>query len=401
MAAAGTTAGLLDGIRVVDFGQYIAAPGAGQNLADLGADVIKVEAPGGDQARSVGMFGDAMIRANNRGKRSLALDVRSPEGARVVTDLVASADVVLHNFRHGVSERLGVDASTLTRRHPRLVYGFVTGFGTRGPSRERIGLDIAAQAEFGVMSVTGEPDRQPLRVGFAIADVVAAQALSNGVLAALLRRSSTGAGAVVETSLMEAIVHAQASNWAEYGLTGRVPSRRGNGQALAAPAADVLATADGGWVVVSAYVDQKWRALCTTLGRTDLLTDPRFASNESRVAHREQLLTELGCEFERLNRDEAVALLTSAGVVCGAIRGFDEIGRDADLSASALIVAASGPAGAYDVPGLPFTLDGRRLATTEAAPAVGQHSQDILAELGRTPDDIADLLDRGVVVTTA
>ncbi|WP_328332403.1 MULTISPECIES: CaiB/BaiF CoA transferase family protein [unclassified Streptomyces] len=395
-----TTTGIrpLAGLRVVDFGQYIAAPGAGQNLADLGADVIKVEPPAGDQARGIGHFGTAMVRANNRGKRSIAVDLRAPAGRQVVRDLVASADVLLHNFRHGVSERLGLGPDTLLARHPRLVYGFVTGFGTRGPSACRAGLDIAAQAEFAVMDLTGAADGEPQRVGFTIADVLAAQALTSGILAALLQRAATGRGEVVETSLMEAVVHAQAATWAEYELSGAAPRRRGNGQALAAPAADLVRTRDGGALVVSAYTAEKFAALCELIGRPGLVTDPRFATNPARVAHRPELLNLLHDTLGRLDRAEAVERLRSAGIVCGAVRRFDEVVGDADVLASGLIADCTGERAAYTAPTTPFSLGGTRPATSLPAPGVGEHTGRVLAELGRTPAEIRALTEDGVVV---
>lgn len=393
----------LAGIRVVDFGQFIAAPGAGQNLADLGAEVIKVEPPAGDQARRIGTFGMAMVRANNRAKRSLAIDLRTLDGSQVVAELIASADVLLHNFRPGVVEQLRLDADTLTSRHPRLVYGSVSGFGSRGPSARRAGLDIAVQAEFAVMNLTGEADGDPQRVGFAIADVLAAQALTSGVLAALVSRSVRGRGRVVETSLMEAVVHALAPQWTEYGMTGRAPHRRGNGQALAAPAADLVRTQDGGAIVVSAYTTEKFAALCRAIGRPELKTDPRFTSNPARVAHREELLDVLHATLGMLDRDEALDVLHAAGVVCGAVRGFDEITADPDLLASGLIVdcpGGRGTGGPYSTPSAPFSLDKHRLSTSAPAPETGEHTRQILAELGRSETEIHDLITRGVVFGT-
>ncbi|WP_306318279.1 MULTISPECIES: CaiB/BaiF CoA-transferase family protein [unclassified Streptomyces] len=387
----------LDGLRVLDFGQYIAAPGAGQNLADLGADVIKVEPLAGDQARRIGPFGAAMVRANNRGKRSVAIDLRAAEGQAVIRELVGTADVLLHNFRHGVSERLGLDADTLRGRHPRLVYGFVTGFGTRGPSAYRVGLDIAAQAEFAVMDLTGAADGDPQRVGFAVADVLAAQALTSGVLAALLQRASAGRGDVVETSLMEAVVHAQASTWAEYEVSGSVPRRRGNGQALAAPAADLVRTRDGGALVLSAYTREKFAALCEVIGRPELVDDPRFGANAERVAHRGELLGVLGETLGRLDRGEALERLRSAGIVCGAVRRFDEVVDDADVLASG-IVARCGDGGA---PTTAFSLAGGRPTRTPPAPRVGEHTLDVLTELGRGEREIRALLDASVIASAA
>ncbi|WP_405749850.1 CoA transferase [Streptomyces sp. NBC_01411] len=394
----------LAGLRVVDFGQFIAAPGAGQNLADLGADVVKVEPPAGDQARRVGTFGMAMVRANNRAKRSLAIDLRAPGSGEIIADLIATADVVLHNFRPGVVDRLGLDSATLTDRHPRLVYGFVSGFGSRGPSAERAGLDIAAQAEFAVMDLTGEADRDPQRVGFAVTDVLAAQALTSGVLAALLARSADGRGRVVETSLMEAVVHAQAPQWTEHGMTGRAPRRRGNGQALAAPAADLVRTRDGGALVISAYTVEKFAALCEVIGRPGLASDERFSSNSARVAHRDELLAILHATLGRLDRAGALERLRSAGIVCGAVRSFDEITTDPDLLASGLIADCRGPEGTdgrYSAPTTPFSLDGHRLSTSAPAPDTGEHTGRILAELGRDEAEIRDLIARGVVAGAA
>ncbi|MCX4727666.1 CaiB/BaiF CoA-transferase family protein [Streptomyces sp. NBC_01306] len=394
----------LTGLRVVDFGQFIAAPGAGQNLADLGADVVKVEPPAGDQARRVGTFGMAMVRANNRAKRSLAIDLRAPGSGEIVADLIATADVLLHNFRPGVVDRLGLDAATLTTRHPRLVYGFVSGFGSRGPSAAQAGLDIAAQAEFAVMDLTGEADRDPQRVGFAVTDVLAAQALTSGVLAALLARSADGRGRVVETSLMEAVVHAQAPQWTEHGMTGRAPRRRGNGQALAAPAADLIRTRDGGALVISAYTVEKFAALCEVIGRPGLASDARFSSNSARVAHRDELLAILHATLGRLDRAGALERLRSAGIVCGAVRSFDEITTDPDLLASGLIADCRGPEGTdgrYSAPTTPFSLDGHRLSTSAPAPDTGEHTGRILAELGRDETEIRELIARGVVAGAA
>ncbi|MEV0598801.1 CoA transferase [Streptomyces sp. NPDC050315] len=384
----------LAGVRVIDLGQYIAAPGAGQQLADLGADVIKVESLSGDQARSIGPFGTAMLHANNRGKRSVAIDLRHPEGLRILDELCAESDVLLHNFRNGSAERLGIGPEQTRSRHPHLVYGFVTGFGSRGPSADRAGLDIAAQAEFGIMHTTGEADGEPQRVGFTVADVLAANALAAGVLAALVRRGRTGVGGVVETSLMEAVVAAQATQWAGYRLTSEPPRRTGNGQPAVAPAADLVQTIDGA-VVVSAYTATKWAALCSAVGRPELVTDPRFADNESRVANRAALKEVLNAALGHLTRAEAIALLASRGIVCGSVRSFDEFVKDADLAASGLVVELDEPG--LDAPAAPFRIDGSARGRTSAAPGLGAHARDVLRELGRGEDEIDRLATDGVI----
>lgn len=387
----------LHGIRVIDLGQYIAGPSVAQTLSDLGADVIKVESPGGDQARSVGPFGEAMVRAYNRDKRSIALNLRAGEGRDILHRLIADADVLVGNFRHGSADRLGIGPQTLSEKYPRLVHASITGFGTGGPSSARPGLDIAAQAEFGLMHMTGAGDGEPQRVGAAVADVSAANAVVHGILAALFRRERTGRGGHVESSLMEATLAVQAAVWGEYQLTGKAPRRRGNGQANAAPAADVVEVADG-HIVVSAYASAKWLALCRLIGRPDLATDPRFLDNPSRVANRPALLAVLAEAFSSLTRAQAVAMLDSAGIVCGAVRAYDEIDRDEDVEASGILVQVADPGGEdYRVPGQAFTVDGARRHASAAAPVVGAHTVEILTDLGYSPDAIDAMYTRGAV----
>ena len=389
--------GPLHGIRVLDFGQYIAGPSAGQTLADLGADVVKVESLRGDQARGVGTFGRAMVQAYNRDKRSLAVDLTRPEGKAVLHRLLAQTDVLIQNFRADSAERMGLGVDTLCARYPRLIYAGVTGFGAHGPSRERPGLDIAAQAEFGLMHTTGPADGGPQRVGFAVADVSAANALAMGILAALYERRETGRGAHVQTSLMEAVLSLQAATWGEYQLTGIPLRRKGNGQANAAPAADLLELVDGA-VVVSAYTADKWAALCTLIERPDMIEDPRFADNPARVRHRGELLAALNEAFAGMTRARAAGLLQSAGIVCGAVRGFDEIAADADVAAAGVLVSVVGSDGSeMTVPGSAFTIDGHRRTASRPAPEVGEDSARILREAGYHDEDIADLVERGVV----
>jgi crotonobetainyl-CoA:carnitine CoA-transferase CaiB-like acyl-CoA transferase len=222
----------LAGIRVAEFGQFIAAPGAAMMLADLGADVIKVEPLRGDSARRFdGTSSQSpMFLAYNRGKRGMALDLRQPAGAEAARRLAFSCDVVLHNARPGTMESIGLDAATLRTAKPALIHASVTGFGTRGPSRLRPGLDIAAQAESGMMSVTGEAGGQPLKAGFALIDAATALATSNAILAALFRRLRTGQGETIETSLLTVGIQLQAQLWSEYQCSGALPVRSGNSQ---------------------------------------------------------------------------------------------------------------------------------------------------------------------------
>ena len=373
----------LQGLRVVEFGQYIAAPAAAQMLGDLGADVIKVESTAGDAARHVGWADDAygpMFSAYNRGKRSVVLDLRSEVGRQQAQALACSADVVLQNARPGTMERQGLGAARLMEMAPRLVYGQVSGFGQRGPASVRPGFDIAAQAESGMMSLNGDADREPTRVGFTVVDALAAQVLSNGVLAALVRRGVTGRGGLVDVSLIDVAVSAMANAWTEYHLSGRMPLRRGNGQPNTAPAADVVRTADG-MVVVSAYTQDHFPKLCAAIGVPELALDPRFRENSGRVANRSALMEVLCNSMAHMTSDQVCDLLASAGVVAGSIRTMADVkAGQAGVSADLFVEVAAPNRKAIRVPGLPMSLGGVERRPGRL-PALGEHTQEVLAAL--------------------
>jgi len=262
----------LEGIKVADFGQFIAGPAVAMLLTELGASVIKVEPPEGDAVRGSGTFGAAMLRTHNRSKRSLAVDLRNPEGLAVAQRLVADSDVLIQNMRPGTMHRLGLGPEQAHALNPRIVYLSITAFGRDAPP-SRAGLDIAVQAESGIMSVTGERDGDPQRVGFTTVDAAASYAAVQAVLAALFRRERTGEGAIIDTSLLETALHLQAPHWVDYLTSGEEPMRCGNGQPSAAPAAELVSVKDG-HIVVSAYTPAHWVRLCTTIGRPELATDP-------------------------------------------------------------------------------------------------------------------------------
>ncbi|GJG93806.1 CaiB/BaiF CoA-transferase family protein [Cupriavidus pauculus] len=389
----------LAGIRVAEFGQFIAAPGAAMLLADLGADVIKVEPLRGDSARRFDGTSNQspMFLAYNRGKRAIALDLRQPAGAQAARQLAMSCDVVLHNARPGSMESLGLDAATLRQARPELVHASVTGFGTRGPSRLRPGLDIAAQAESGMMSVTGEAGGQPLKAGFALIDAATALATSNAIVAALFRRFRTGLGDTIETSLLTVGVHLQAQLWAEYQCSGALPVRSGNSQPKAAPAADVIAVADG-HLVLSAYLDEHWARLCTAIGQPALATDARFASNPLRVLNRPAMLAILHDALRGHTGEEARALLERHQVVVGVVRDYRQVEASADVRANDLLMAvADGLGGQLTLPSLPFQMGSVPRATDPVVPRLGQHTVEVLGELGYTADAIDAMAAEGAV----
>ncbi len=386
----------LDGVRVVDFGQLIAGPGAAGVLAALGAEVIKVEPVGGEAGRQSGSYGNAIVRTFNRGKRSIALDLRSAEGQTVALRLAASADVVVQNMRPGAMTALGLGHEELREKNPRLIYASVSGFPSDGPSRNRAGLDIAAQAESGMMSMTGEPGRDPQRVGYPVVDVAASTQLAQGVLAALFVRERSGVGDHVHVSLLEAAVHLQGPVWAEADATGIELMRSGNGQPTVAPAADVIRVADGD-IVLSAYTPAHWRRLCDVIGRPGLLDDPRFADNPSRVRHRTELLELLHQALSGYSRAELLARLTDHGIVAGAIRTIGEVPTSPDALESGMFLTASDSLGGHvAVPRLPFRLHGWSEEDGDV-PLAGEHTEQILTDVGLSETEIASLVECGAV----
>jgi crotonobetainyl-CoA:carnitine CoA-transferase CaiB-like acyl-CoA transferase len=373
----------LAGLRVVEFGQYIAVPAAGQLLRDLGAEVIKVEAAGGDPARHAGWTQDEfgpMFAAYNRGKRSVVLDLRSQEGRDRAFQLAIGADVVLQNARPGAMARAGIAPEQLRAACPRLIVATVTGYGVGSAFAGRSGLDIAAQAESGMMSINGPAGASPTRVGFAVVDVMTSQVLANAVLAALVRRGIHGEGASIDISLLDVATASMTYPWAEYALLDRIPIRSGNGQPTSAPAADVIATRDGA-VVISAYEDAHFCRLAEAVGRDHLASDPRFLSNASRVAHRKPLLDALQEAFATFNTQDLCELLGKAGVVVAAVRNFDQVRTGANGLSPGLFLKVESPTkGTFELPGSPCRMDGQAAAPT-SLPGIGEHTAQVLAEL--------------------
>ncbi|MGE3348984.1 MAG: CaiB/BaiF CoA transferase family protein [Ramlibacter sp.] len=387
----------LKGVRVLDFGQYIAGPGAAMALADLGASVIKVEPIAGDQARHIGRYGESMIRAYNRGKQSIALDLKSEAGQQVAWRLIARSDVLIQNLRPGVVDKLGLGPGIVRERFPRLIYLSIAGFGSLGPSRDRPGYDIAAQAESGLMSVTGEPDRPPQKVGVPIIDAAAAQLGAQAVLAALYGREKTGVGEFLETSLLEVAMHLQAATWCEYLGGAPEPTRMGDGQPNNAPAAEVIATRDG-HIVLSAYADDHWERLCRVMGREELVADARFCTNARRVENRAALKAVLRECFSGMSSEECVTLLGQRQIVAGAVRTYRQVLESPDICESDILVEALAADGThYRALGLPYRLGNAPRATPPAAPLCGEDTDAVLAEAGYGEDEIRDLRREGTV----
>ena len=389
------SAGPLDGIRVVDLTQARAGPTCVRVLADMGASVIQVVRPGPAQGFEGGL--PSFDRENlHRNKRSVAIDLQTEAGRDVFLRLVRDADVVVENFRPDVKHRLGIDYETLSAANERLVYGSISGFGQTGPYASRPGVDQIAQGLGGLMSITGPPGGGPWRVGIAISDLAAGMFLAHGILAALLERERSGKGQWVQTSLLEAMVAMldfQATRW----LIGReVPPQAGNDHPTLFPMG-VFETADGP-INVAASGGRMWRDFLEVIGRQELADDERFREPASRARHREELRE--ACQEALRQKPSAywIEALNAAGVPCGPILSIDQVFEDAQVRHLGLAQAIASPHfGSLAIVRPPLTLSRTPASLRRAAPLPGEHTAEVLREIGFEDGEIERLKETGVV----
>ena len=386
----------LAGLRVLDLTQVMAGPFCCQVLGDLGADVVKVEPPGsGDQSRrSMGfrMKGEdtAAFLAVNRNKRSAALNLKDDAHREAFHRLAATADVLVENFRPGVTTRLGIDYDTLAAINPRLIYASISGFGQTGPYAMRPGFDLIAQGVAGVMSVTGEPGGDPVKCGVPVSDLAAGLFCAIGILAAHRAREQTGEGQRLDTSLFEGALALSIWETAELWATGRVPEPLGSAHRLTAPY-QALRTRDG-HITVGGNNDRLWTRLCEAIGRKELTDDPRFATNDGRMEHRADLVAELETAFGERETAEWVEVLLEAGVPCGPIHDYAQVVADPQTLAREMVVELEHPVeGTVQALGMPLKLSATPGEIRRAAPLLGQHTEEVLREAGLGADEIAAL----------
>ena len=393
--------GPLQGIRVVELAQIMAGPTCGMLLADMGADVVKVEKlPGGDDTRSYSrpsVNGEsAAFMMLNRNKRGIAVNLKTAGGLAVVKRLLAGADVVTENYRRGTLEKLGLGWDVLRALNPRLVYGVVSGYGRTGPYADKGGFDLIAQGFSGLMSITGEPGGPPVKAGSPIADINAGILAALGIVSALHARHATGRGQVVDTSLMEAAIQQTYWQSAIYLATGDNPGPSGSAHILTAPY-QAFPTADG-WVNVGGANQSNWERIARAIGREDLLADPRFATNGERMKHLAEL-TPLIAERMRLRPSaDWIGEFEAAGVPVGPINRIGDMLADPQVAAREMVVAVDHPkAGRTRALGLPIKFSETPGSVTRAAPLLGQHTDEILAALGYTAAEIDALCAEGAV----
>ncbi|MDQ6753994.1 MAG: CoA transferase [Actinomycetota bacterium] len=398
---AGEPGSALQDLLVLDLTRILSGPFATMTLADLGADVIKIEQPGqGDDTRQWGppFQGEeaAYFLAVNRNKRSLAVDLKSPEGLAAVRRLALKADVLVENFRPGTAARLGLGYEELSRENPGLIYASISGYGQTGPDAQRAGYDAIAQARSGIMSVTGEADGPPVRVGVSSADLVAGMWATIGILAALHEKQRSGRGQWVDISLLDGSVSWLTYVASGYFASGETPRRYGSAHPTIAPY-QAFATADG-FVMVAVGNDGLWRRFAGALEREDLLADERFAKNPSRVAHRDVLVPLIGEIMLTRGTAEWVQRLDAAGVPVGPIQTVDQAVADPQVLARGMVSELQHPtAGALKVVGCPIRLTRTPASVRTAPPVLGQHTDEVLKSVGFDGGDIASLRGAGAV----
>ncbi len=391
----------LEGIRVLELAHLIAGPVCGMYLADMGADVIKVEsreAPdAGRTVYRVARGGEGILHLTvNRNKRSLCLDLTKPDGRAAFRRVAATVDVVIEAFRNGVAEKLGIDYATLRALNPRLIYCSVSAFGPTGPWKSKPGLDALAQAVGGLMAITGEADGGPALVGAPVADTIGGLLAIQGILTALIARGRTGQGQRVDACLLDGMLLAHTARLSVFHETGERLPRYGSGHPEIVPYQAFRAKDD--WIFVAVWKDDTWRPFCHVAGRPELADDPRFATRNDRRANRKELAALMETIISQRTVDEWMVALEAIDVLCAPVNGYPELVRHPAVLASGMITEQEHPrAGRFKTIATPVKLEKTPGTIRTGAPALGEHSRQVLGEAGLEAAAIEALASRGII----
>lgn len=394
-------AGPLDGIKVLDLTRVLAGPFATMILSDLGAEVIKIEQPNtGDESRDFGPFKNGFslyFMSVNRGKRSITLNLKSERGKALFKNLVRQNDVLVENFRPGTMKKLGLDYETLVVEHPHLIYAACSGFGQSGPYAEKGAYDMIIQGMGGVMSITGEPDGSPVRVGTSISDITAALFTTIGILSAIHHRNRTGKGQFVDVAMLDSLVAVLENAIVRYFATGENPQPLGSRHPVITPFEAFKST--DGKIIIAIGNDILWSKFCEYVERKDLITDPRFNTNNNRTENHDELhpiLSDIMCQR---TTDQWIKALENIGVPCGPINTIDKVVNHPQVQAREMITKVIHDlTGSVDVPGVPIKLSDTPGQVNAPAPSLGEHTDDVLInDLNMTIDELETLRQNGII----
>ncbi len=391
----------LNGIKVLDLTRVLAGPYATMLLGDLGAEVIKIEQPGtGDESRNFGPFKNGFslyFMSVNRGKRSVTLNLKTERGRAIFKELLNQTDILVENFRPGTMEKLGLDYGTLKSEYPSLIYAACSGFGQTGPYAQQGAYDMIIQGMGGIISITGEPDGPPVRVGTSISDITAALFTTIGILSALHHRNQTGNGQFVDVAMLDSLVAVLENAVVRYFATGEAPKPLGARHPAITPF-EAFASADG-HVIIALGNDTLWAKFCEHVGRQELISDKRFRTNADRTENHDQLFPILSEIMSQRTTDDWIDTLGNIGVPCGPINAMDKVVTHPQVEAREMITrVAHQITGEVEVPGVPIKLSETPGSVNAPAPSLGEHTIEVLTGLlGIPPDEVEKLRQDGII----
>ena len=394
-------AGPLAGIKVLDLTRVLAGPYTTMILSDLGAEVIKIEQPGiGDESRNFGPFKNGFslyFMSVNRGKRSVTLNLKSERGKTIFKQLVKQSDILVENFRPGTMKKFGLDYEALAAEHPSLIYAACSGFGQTGPFAQQGAYDMIIQGMGGIISITGEPDGPPVRVGTSISDITAALFTTIGILSALHHRNNTGKGQLVDVAMLDSLVAVLENAIVRYFATDEIPKPLGSRHPAITPF-EAFESADG-HVIIAIGNDVLWAKFCEHVDRKNLISDPRFSSNAERTANHSELFPILSEIMRQRTTDEWIDALEKIGVPCGPINTIDKVVNHPQVKAREMITqVVHQVTGAVEVPGVPIKLSDTPGDVDAPAPGLGEHTDEILTDmLKMSSDEMEQLRQEGII----